>query len=33
MLFKDHTMTMITDPRMFGPEITNSDFVTVAYVS
>ena len=33
MLFGNHTMTMINDPRMFGPEISNSDFVTVAYVS
>lgn len=33
MLFGNHTMTMISDPRLFGPEVTNSDLVTVAYVS
>ena len=33
MLFGNHTMTMINDPRMLGPEVNNSDFVTVAYVS
>ena len=33
MIFGNHSMTMINDPRLFGPEINNSDFVTVAYVS
>lgn len=32
-IFTNHTMSMITDPNLIGPEINNVDFVTVACVS
>lgn len=32
-LFKNNTMTLITNENMLGPEINNNDFVTIACVS
>ena len=31
-LFKNNTMTLITDLRNIGPEINNTDFVAIACV-
>ena len=32
-LFKNNTMTLITDPRAIGPEINNTDFVAIACIN
>ena len=33
MIFGQHTMSMVTDPNIIGPEINNKDFVVIACVS